>query len=553
MAATANKLDKKGFEIVPNTYTIGYNSYASIYYEISTPSKKDLSFKYATEDISSSATRRSEFAAIEGVDYTKTTGSVTIKAGQTRSSEIRISLLSSVDFSLVSEKKFSLRFLPNVRTETITITNKLRTPISNVLPASVPNLALTGDKDINGTGNKMGNIILGNKGNNILNGMDGDDILDGSGGNDTLIGGKGFDFLYGGDGADILIGSSGSSNGQLEVDILEGGLGSDTFVLGQPSKPFYASSASSTSSYIPITFDQLKAIMGAKDDLVQKYLGPLNRAMQEYGINTPRRQRSFLANVAIESKYLKDVTEDWDPTPAQIKYDPPYEKAKDLGNTKPGDGFKYRGRGLIHVTGKKNYDNIGRKLNLGSELVNNPDLVASDPEIAARVSGQWWKNSDESFGINAAADREDFERVVSLVTGIDKNSVGNSKTFLDRQRVYDKAKEAIPDVVYTGNGLTDYAIIKDFTVLDKIQLSGSSGQYRGEFPVLGGYWGMFTGAGIQDGLIFMPNSDNAIAKLDKSSYISFLMLGAIDFAGLTPASSISSVQINMSNSIFSYV
>jgi predicted chitinase len=65
------------------------------------------------------------------------------------------------------------------------------------------------------------------------------------------------------------------------------------------------------------------------------------------------------------------------------------QKGKELGNTEPGDGFKYRGRGLIQLTGKDNYKRIGKEL--GVDLVSNPDLV-NDPKLAPKIVAVFVKN-----------------------------------------------------------------------------------------------------------------------------------------------------------------
>lgn len=73
------------------------------------------------------------------------------------------------------------------------------------------------------------------------------------------------------------------------------------------------------------------------------------------------------------------------------RYDPRYNpgKAKILGNTRAGDGYKYRGRGFIQLTGRDNYTRAGRAL--GIDLVNKPDLAAN-PKIAAQIAVWFWKN-----------------------------------------------------------------------------------------------------------------------------------------------------------------
>ena len=66
-----------------------------------------------------------------------------------------------------------------------------------------------------------------------------------------------------------------------------------------------------------------------------------------------------------------------------------YDNRKDLGNNQPGDGFKYRGRGYIQLTGKANYTSFGNRL--GLDLVNNPDLV-NTPDVAAKITALFWQD-----------------------------------------------------------------------------------------------------------------------------------------------------------------
>lgn len=84
----------------------------------------------------------------------------------------------------------------------------------------------------------------------------------------------------------------------------------------------------------------------------------------------------------------------------------------DLGNTEFGDGWKYRGRGLIQLTGRNLYDKIGKLI--GVDLVKNPDLVASDPEIAAKSAVAYWKSHP---GIQKALKAGDYLKVRKYANG----------------------------------------------------------------------------------------------------------------------------------------
>ncbi|MBD2460094.1 hypothetical protein H6G89_03455 [Oscillatoria sp. FACHB-1407] len=120
----------------------------------------------------------------------------------------------------------------------------IRTFITFTLPNHVERLILSGNRAINGTGNRDDNTLSGNRANNLLQGLGGNDILGGGGGNDTLNGGTGDDRLLGGDGNDTASGDAGDDtidggtgndllNGNGGRDELLGGLGDDTLTGGE--------------------------------------------------------------------------------------------------------------------------------------------------------------------------------------------------------------------------------------------------------------------------------------------------------------------------------
>src|SRR5436305_779712 len=152
-----------------------------------------------------------------------------------------------------------------------------------------------------------------------------------------------------------------------------------------------------------LTADQLRAIMPAlTKDRAALFLGPLNKAMSEFDINNPKRRAAFLAQVAHESGQLKYMEE--------IASGAAYERRKDLGNTQPGDGKRYKGRGPIQLTGRANYQKAGKAL--GLDLEGNPEKVAT-PEVGCRVAGWFWKTR----GLNDLADRGDFKQITRRVNG----------------------------------------------------------------------------------------------------------------------------------------
>ena len=132
------------------------------------------------------------------------------------------------------------------------------------------------------------------------------------------------------------------------------------------------------------------------------FLPALNATMAEFIINTPARQASFLALLAHESGQLVYVRE--------LASGAAYEGRKDLGNVQLGDGVRFRGRGLIQVTGRSNYAACGTAL--GLDLLAQPALLEQTVN-ACRSAGWFW----QSRGLNALADAGDQVAVTKRVNG----------------------------------------------------------------------------------------------------------------------------------------
>src|SRR3954454_14926288 len=121
---------------------------------------------------------------------------------------------------------------------------------------------------------------------------------------------------------------------------------------------------------------QLRAMMPRlSQEKAALFKGPLNRTMEQYAITTPLRRSAFLAQLAHESGELRYMEE--------IASGEAYEGRKDLGNTEPGDGKRYKGRGPIQLTGRANYRAAGKAL--GIDLEGHPER-AKGPDVAFRIA-----------------------------------------------------------------------------------------------------------------------------------------------------------------------
>ena len=179
-----------------------------------------------------------------------------------------------------------------------------------------------------------------------------------------------------------------------------------------------------------ISDDQLKQVMpnlpAAKRAL---YLPHLNDAMQACDITTPLRTAAFVAQLAHESGEFRWMEEIWGPTPAQLRYEPPSDLAARLGNTQPGDGKRFKGRGPIQITGRFNYAKFGGLL--GIDLVGDPAQAAT-PEVAFATAGLFWRKN----GLNELADARDFVTITRRING-------GTNGLADRQMYYERAKAVL--------------------------------------------------------------------------------------------------------------
>jgi predicted chitinase len=144
------------------------------------------------------------------------------------------------------------------------------------------------------------------------------------------------------------------------------------------------------------------AMPGLDDSRARQYHPGMEAAMREFQITSEMRSAMWLAQVGHESVSLRYMEE--------IASGAAYEGRSDLGNTQPGDGQRFKGRGPIQLTGRANYRNAGNALHL--PLESNPQL-AGDPKVAFRVSAWWWS----AHNLNSYADRGDVQGATRVING----------------------------------------------------------------------------------------------------------------------------------------
>jgi len=170
-----------------------------------------------------------------------------------------------------------------------------------------------------------------------------------------------------------------------------------------------------------VTAQQVQLSVGCSASLAEIMVEPLNLTFERFQIDTPKRVAAFLAQVGHESGGFKYMREIWGPTPAQSRY----EGRVDLGNTFPGDGKRYMGRGLIQITGRHNYLKVSEAL--GVDFITSPEALESP--LYACLSAGWYWNSRH---LNDYADEMDCLTVTKKING-------GTNGLVDRNKRYDKS------------------------------------------------------------------------------------------------------------------
>lgn len=171
-----------------------------------------------------------------------------------------------------------------------------------------------------------------------------------------------------------------------------------------------------------ISLPQLKQIYPfSRKGNIEKYLPFINKYASHYAINSVERWAAFLAQVGHESAQFNYCEE--------IASGLAYEGRKSLGNVFPGDGVRYKGRGLIQVTGRCNYELISK--DLGIDYLNNPEWLCRPEDAVLSAFWFWGKNS-----LNYFADKRDMKSLTRRING-------GYNGLKDRMDLYTKAMEVL--------------------------------------------------------------------------------------------------------------
>lgn len=210
----------------------------------------------------------------------------------------------------------------------------------------------------------------------------------------------------------IVDGGPAASAGWLEVTTIVPSLPGET--RGFVSAEFAVETAAAapppapSASRFDVTFDHLRKLAPhAKKAFADPLAGDCLAVRQRHGLSiAPLQICHFMAQLAHEAAGFITMREFWGPTPAQRRY----EGRADLGNTRPGDGKRFMGRGYIQVTGRANYARYGSRLN--QPLTASPAL-AEQPLIALDIACLYWLDRK----IDEPAGRDDVAEVTRRING----------------------------------------------------------------------------------------------------------------------------------------
>jgi putative chitinase len=163
---------------------------------------------------------------------------------------------------------------------------------------------------------------------------------------------------------------------------------------------------------------------------IDKFLQPINDTLVKFKIDTPKRIAAFLSQLAHESGSLRYV--------AEIASGVAYEGRKDLGNINPGDGVKFKGRGLIQITGRANYEAVGAALQY--DFISHPEDL--EKAGAAALSAGWFWNTRNLNQYADFGDEQSFLVISKRINGVNK-ATGLPNGWDDRLHRFEVCKKAL--------------------------------------------------------------------------------------------------------------
>lgn len=170
-----------------------------------------------------------------------------------------------------------------------------------------------------------------------------------------------------------------------------------------------------------LTEHKLADAYGVASAQVKPYVNWLNEYCQQFEINTPLRLAAFLAQIGHESgrmRYVEEMSKGY-----------AYEGRKDLGNIHKGDGKKYKGRGLIQLTGRANYTELSNDTHI--DFVSQPMMLGL-PEYAVMSACWFWRKRR----LNKLADNGEFREITRRING-------GYNGLEDREKLYARCKRML--------------------------------------------------------------------------------------------------------------
>lgn len=168
-----------------------------------------------------------------------------------------------------------------------------------------------------------------------------------------------------------------------------------------------------------LTYEDLKELAPKAKGSILDDIVYHQAVLEEHGIVQGPRRQMFLAQIAHESDGFR--------TTREYASGRAYEGRQDLGNTEEGDGIRFRGRGLIQLTGRANYKAFAHWS--GVEVEDEPELLEEFP-LALEAAVWYWDSRD----LNTLADKGDFERITRKING-------GLNGLEDRQRYLERAQD----------------------------------------------------------------------------------------------------------------